>query len=149
MLETVNGEYSMLTSGQYNKADVKLVDMVTLDEKTYGRLDIICVSYYGSSTYMPLLLDWNNITDVANMKIGDVIEIPDLMDLLKSVDETNKTLLEDFQDDQNFDLPGIIDNNFTPTNLTEIEDNTSGNPALGLKQQGTEVDEQNGFLIYH
>ena len=102
MLDTVNGEYSMLVSGQYEKSDVKLVDVVKLDEKTYGRLDIIAVSYYGDVKYLPLLLDWNNITDVSRMRIGDIVEIPDLMDMLKSVKDNNTVLMEDFQDDQNY-----------------------------------------------
>lgn len=148
MLDTVNGEYSMLVSGQYKKSDVKLVDVVKLDEKTYGRLDIIAVSYYGDVKYLPLLLDWNNITDVSKMHVGDVVEIPDLLDLLKSVDDNNRTLLEDFQDDQSISLPGIIENDFTPTTSEQIQKNTSGNPLLGITQKGTEVDEANGFLIY-
>jgi hypothetical protein len=97
---------------------------------------------------MPLLLDWNNITDVSKMHVGDVVEIPDLLDLLKSVDDNNRTLLEDFQDDQNISLPGIIENDFTPTTTEQIQKNTSGNPLLGITQKGTEVDEANGFLIY-
>lgn len=138
----------MLVSGQYKKSDVKLVDVVKLDEKTYGRLDIIAVSYYGDVKYLSLLLDWNNITDVSKMHVGDVVEIPDLLDLLKSVDDNNRTLLEDFQDDQNISLPGIIENDFTPTTSEQIQKNTSGNPLLGITQKGTEVDEANGFLIY-
>ena len=148
MLDTVNGEYSMLVSGQYEKSDVKLVDVVKLDEKTYGRLDMIAVSYYGDVKYLPLLLDWNNITDVSKMRIGDVVEIPDLMDMLKSVKENNTVLMEDFQDGQNYSLPGIIENNFTPTTSEQIQKETSGNPLLGISQKGTEVDETNGFLIY-
>lgn len=148
MLDTVNGEYSMLVSGQYNRNDVKLVEVVKLDEKTYGRLDMIAVSYYGDVKYLPLLLDWNNITDVSKMRVGDIVEIPDLMDMLKSVEDNNRLLMEEFQDDQNYPLPGIIENNFTPTTSEQIEKNTSGNPLLGITQEGTTVDEANGFLIY-
>lgn len=149
MIETVNGEYSMLSSYQIDKNSISLVDIVSLDEKTYGRMDIIASVYYGSVDYLPLLLDWNNITDVSEMQIGDVIEIPDLEELLKSVNETNNLLLQDFQDDQNYPVPGIIDNEQTYVENTGMDKETSGNIALGLTQQDTTVDEKNGFIIYH
>lgn len=142
MIQTVENEYSMLLSFQYDRSAVNLIDIVRLDEKTYGRMDIICTTYYGSVDYLPLLLDWNNITDVSKMKIGDVIEIPDLSDMLNSVKENNTTLL-----DESDDIPGIIEN--TPQSVTKNQNNTTANPTLNITQKDTDVDVENGFIIYH
>lgn len=132
----------MLLSFQYDRSNVNLIDILRLDEKTYGRMDIICTTYYGSVGYLPLLLDWNNITDVSNMKIGDVIEIPDLSDMLNSVSENNTTLL-----DETDIIPGIIEN--TQQTLKSEKSNTTANPTLNITQKDTDVDIENGFIIYH
>ena len=149
MIQQLNGEFSMLLSSEFDRSEVNLLDIVKLDEKTYGRLDMIATGYYKSVEFLPLLLEWNNITDVAEMRIGDLIEIPDLIDLINKAGESNQTLVNDFEDGQNMDIPGIVENDADMLKSSVITGSkTTANPTLNITQKGTVVDESNGLIIY-
>ena len=89
---------------------IPVLDSVIITDLTWGRLDLIVLKHYAGLlqaapadslfSFYQILLDFNNITDPTNVKIGQVIDIPDLVTLLENI-ETPLT-----EDDQK--IPGLV-----------------------------------------
>lgn len=94
-----------------NRDTIPVLDSVIITDLTWGRLDLIVLKHYSGLLqaspegslflFYQLLLDFNNITDPTNLKMGQVIDIPDLVTLLEYIETP---LLEG--DEQK--IPGII-----------------------------------------
>lgn len=89
---------------------IPILDSVIITDLTWGRLDLIVLKHYAGLlqaapadslfSFYQILLDFNNITDPTNVKIGQVIDIPDLVTLLQYIETPG----EDF--DQK--IPGLV-----------------------------------------
>lgn len=75
---------------------IPVLDSVIITDLTWGRLDLIVLKHYAGLlqaapadslfSFYQILLDFNNITDPTNVKIGQVIDIPDLVTLLENIE---------------------------------------------------------------
>ena len=75
---------------------IPVLDSVIITDLTWGRLDLIVLKHYAGLlqaaptdslfSFYQILLDFNNITDPTNVKIGQVIDIPDLVTLLQYIE---------------------------------------------------------------
>lgn len=89
---------------------IPILDSVIITDLTWGRLDLIVLKHYAGLlqaapadslfSFYQILLDFNNITDPTNVKIGQVIDIPDLVTLLENIETP---LAEDDQK-----IPGLV-----------------------------------------
>lgn len=89
---------------------IPVLDSVIITDLTWGRLDLIVLKHYAGLlqatpadslfSFYQILLDFNNITDPTNVKIGQVIDIPDLVTLLENIETP---LAEDDQK-----IPGLV-----------------------------------------
>lgn len=89
---------------------IPVLDSVIITDLTWGRLDLIVLKHYAGLlqaapadslfSFYQILLDFNNITDPTNVKIGQVIDIPDLVTLLQYIETP---LAEDDQK-----IPGLV-----------------------------------------
>lgn len=89
---------------------IPILDSVIITDLTWGRLDLIVLKHYAGLlqaapadslfSFYQILLDFNNITDPTNVKIGQVIDIPDLITLLENIETP---LAEDDQK-----IPGLV-----------------------------------------
>ena len=89
---------------------IPVLDSVIITDLTWGRLDLIVLKHYAGLlqaapadslfSFYQILLDFNNITDPTNVKIGQVIDIPDLVTLLENIEAP---LAEDDQK-----IPGLV-----------------------------------------
>lgn len=94
-----------------NRDTIPVLDSVKITDLTWGRLDLIVLKHYSGLLqaspadslflFYQLLLDFNNITDPTNLKMGQVIDIPDLVTLLEYIE----TLLLEGAEQK---IPGII-----------------------------------------
>ena len=79
-----------------NRDTIPVLDSVIITDLTWGRLDLIVLKHYAGLlqaapadslfSFYQILLDFNNITDPTNVKIGQVIDIPDLVTLLQYIE---------------------------------------------------------------
>ena len=89
---------------------IPVLDSVIITDLTWGRLDLIVLKHYAGLlqaapadslfSFYQILLDFNNITDPTNVKIGQVIDIPDLVTLLQYIE------IPLAEDDQK--IPGLV-----------------------------------------
>lgn len=89
---------------------IPILDSVIITDLTWGRLDLLVLKHYAGLlqaapadslfSFYQILLDFNNITDPTNVKIGQVIDIPDLVTLLENIETP---LAEDDQK-----IPGLV-----------------------------------------
>lgn len=132
--------------------DLAKSEIIILDAETYGRLDILVMATYGDIAFLPLLLDYNMITDVENMNIGDKIVLPTLQTLLninEDFDMYSKDLITDSYSDEEYIIPGFI-NNITSANKTisDKSDITVANKKLKIVQKSSTYNAETGVLIF-
>lgn len=104
---------------------IPILDSVIITDLTWGRLDLIVLKHYAGLlqaapadslfSFYQILLDFNNITDPTNVKIGQVIDIPDLVTLLEYIE----TPLQDASEAQ---IPGLVSVQKYHASINELGD---------------------------
>ena len=82
-----------------NIESIPIMDVIRIDKSNYGRIDLICLSYYQTLDVRSIILDYNQISDIMELNIGDIIKLPDLMSLVNNISKIN---------DLTKNCPGII-----------------------------------------
>jgi len=59
----------------------------TVTEDQVGRIDLISLLYYRNANYCDYILKWNGISNPFSIKLGDILEIPNHRQALKTVKE--------------------------------------------------------------
>ncbi len=129
-------------------ANIPLINVITIDNLLYGRFDIVMNKYYlGQMQYIPLILAFNRITDTIELKIGTIIELPDIDILLKQI------LFTKIIDDENpSDIPGI--NKTTNSQITNKtiaiskSNKTTASPKLKIPLTKVSYDKNSGILKF-
>lgn len=145
----------MITSEQFDnnsisafmiehRNEIPLIDTVKIDNLLYGRFDIIMNRYYkGRMDFIQLVMDFNKISDPIEIKIGAIIELPDLF-ALEDLTSVNNILDTDI-------IPGV---NETPNSRT-VNNSMAGNnkslqttavPKLKIKKEPVSYDSETGVL---
>lgn len=128
-----------------NRQQIPLIGAVKINNEIFGRLDIIINRYYnGQMEYLPILRDFNKITDDSELKIGKIIELPDV-----SFIEQNLSITEILYDDEI--IPGInkSTNNKLINNSNIISSTkTTASPKLKITQDKVTYDEETGVLKF-
>jgi len=128
--------------------DIPLIDVIVITNILFGRFDIIINKYYnGEMKYLPLIMAFNKITDPVEIKLGTIIELPDIDSLLKQI------FISQINDDENnSDIPGI--NNSTNSklnNMSIVKINTSkttASPKLKITLEKISYDSVSGLLKF-
>lgn len=157
MINGIGEGVSLLSGYEIDRNNISLLDIVKIDERTCGRMDLICMSYYHDISYLPLLLEWNHITDIAEQKVGDLLEIPDMDDLSKQLSDNqiftfiNDIALED--EGSSIDLPGVVSNTYNKNSTKSSKSTKSGviigNPTLNIETKETSFDSTTGTITYY
>lgn len=112
-------------------SQIPLIGRIIIDDKLWGRIDVILNHHYdGNLFYAPLLMAFNNISDISEMKIGMVFELPDL-DYYNRQINVNNILNDDTI------IPGInksMNNNVINTTL-----NSKNNLNITLAQPKLQI----------
>ena len=160
MLSISNDFFSVLEiHPDIDRTNIPLLDALKLDNETFGRLDIPCMVFYGDMAFYPLLLDWNGIIDPSKMKIGDLIQIPD-MNAFTGAKPANSSkelfgnfkLFEKEYEDAGYDVPGIV-NNADNQLSKKIKSSKKGNKMtanskLRLTKEEAYYDADQGLLVF-
>jgi hypothetical protein len=126
---------------------IPLITSVKIDNINYGRIDIFINKYYnGEMSYLSLLMDFNKISDVIEIKIGMIFEIPDFNYILQQL--SLNTILEDDI------IPGIsqsmdssIVNKILLKNIGNSK-STTASPKLKVTLKKVSYNEETGIISY-
>jgi len=97
--------------------------------------------------YLPLLLDFNRISDITETKLGTIFELPDIDYLLK-ITGINNVLTED----EVSDIPGVrknMDSSINNANTVQSANvGTTALPKLGITLKKVNYDSTTGVITY-
>jgi hypothetical protein len=141
-------EYQNYSVDQYFIDSIKsipIVDIIKIDNKLYGRFDLIIKKYFrGIMGFLPLLYCFNDITDPIEINIGRLIKIPDF-DILNQ-----KLLILNVLDDDN--VPGIVDMNNHKVNssmkITNTSTKTTALPKLNITLPKVKYNSETGEIFF-
>ena len=86
MLSDENFDNGVSNFSFENLASIEIIGMVKVDNNLYGRLDTLVTKYYnGEMKYYQLLLDFNRISNPIDVKIGQIIILPDISEFENSI----------------------------------------------------------------
>jgi hypothetical protein len=141
-------EKSYIESKEFNNfqndtrnGDVPLLDSIIIDAKSWGKVDKIISRYYGKDNMhlLPFLLSFNNISDIKEMKVGMMFDIPD-MDVLF----LNMKVI-----DTDASVPGVL-NTTDNTSLNNTNMKANGSkvtvPKLGVTLKEIEYNKATGVI---
>lgn len=131
-------EYIQLDNLYSEGRDELMCDLAVLTDKTVGRLDILVMQYYGDINYLPIVMDWNNITDITETLEGQIIKLP-IIDVINKYD-----ILED-------SAPGVMDNWIEPIYVSKTSSKTGttrANPKLNINQSPVKYDPETGNIVF-
>lgn len=129
-----------------NKDKIPIIDTVKINDFLFGRFDIIINRYYHDKMeYLPLLLDFNNITNPIDINIGKLIDIPDFDWVIQNLKKCNIF-------DDNI-IPGINTSmNNQEVNNIQLSENTKSKttaiPKLKITQKNVSYDKETGIITY-
>lgn len=129
-----------------NKNNIPILDTIKINDFLFGRFDIIINKYYHNKIeYLPLLLDFNNITNPIDVNIGRLIDIPDFDYVIQNLKKCNIF-------DNNI-IPGVNNsmNNQEVNNIKLTENNkskTTAIPKLKITQKNVSYNKETGIITY-
>lgn len=129
-----------------NRDNIPLLGSVIIDDSLYGNFDIIINRHYGGEMkYLPLLLDFNDITDMVDVRLGMLFKLPDISAL-----SGNLTILKELDK-----VPGVSDtmNNLEMNMLNSKTGNkssgkTTAQPKLKITLPKVSYDNESGTLKF-
>lgn len=132
-----------------NRDQIPIIATVKVTTELWGRLDKIVNKYYqGQMEYYKLLLDFNRIQNPIDVKIGQMIDVPDFETYI-----TNLSELELFDTDRvagvNPSMNSLIvnSNNKNATGNKNSKE-TVGIPKLKIKLRKVAYDKASGIITY-
>jgi hypothetical protein len=128
-----------------DRSKVEIMDVVKIDNRLWGRYDLIIKQYYNNNlNFLPFLYYFNGITNPIEINLGTLIQIPDIYTLNQQ--------LELIHNDENT-IPGIVkytDNRRANAELRENNINgstTTALPKLSITMEKIKYDSDNGTII--
>lgn len=143
----------METAHIKNEMDIPIIASVIITQEIWGRLDIIMLRYYSRLDVLPIILDFNNIMDITELKVNDIINLPNIA--LLNTNTTFNPLLEEYE------VPGFHEHGYD--NMTKLQHaiatqsyqkktktptKTTANPKLKVTVNRVKVDIPNGILTF-
>lgn len=134
-----------------NLDEIPIVGYAVINESNWGRLDKIVLEYTSMDNY-PLFLDFNGITDVNQLQIGQVLDIPDFSYLSEQIEELD---ILDSDSDENNLIPGVcksannkVTNDEQKSKTYSKGNKTTANTKLGITQQTVNYDQSSGIVKF-
>lgn len=132
---------------------IPIIDLLLIDNNVWGRPDIVLNKYYPNQLFLiPLLLEFNNINDISEMRIGEQLKIPDFDFYM------NNLIIIDFLSDNAVnDMPGVLPNvdNAVVNNLKQqstgnnLTTKTLANSKLGIELSQSKIyNNETGILTF-
>jgi RNAse (barnase) inhibitor barstar len=135
----INNDYSNVDKyfiDNINK--VILIDVLKITKETVNKLDMLMWDKYSGMEYLPLILAFNNLSDITDISVGTIIKFPDIDSLLENI-----ILLE--ENDDNI-VQGI--NSLIPNKKQIKNDSNIALPKLNISLRKVKYDENSGIITY-
>lgn len=140
---------------RYNDVEIPIVSSIKVTEDMWGRIDIFIMRQYSRLVPLPLILDFNGYEDITDIKVGAVLDLPNLSYM--------NGVIEIIQDINNgdFEVPGVALHDYD--NLTKEEhaatvqsnisktassDVTTANPKLKVTVRKVKADLEKGTITF-
>lgn len=109
-----------------------LIGAIKITPDLFNNIDNIILKYYGTIEYLPLLMLFNNISDLTSIKIGTLIKLPDINSLIDNVYIVDDTINISLQ-----------------TNKINIKSNkTTASPKLNISMKKVNYDDSTGIISF-
>ena len=127
-----------------NIEDIPVFKIIKIDNSNYGRIDLICLSYYQTLDVRSIILDYNKISDITELNLGQLLKLPDLSSLIDSIS---------IQGDLSENCPGIIMTSDNRKYNEEKKSNGNSNetvacPKLDIAKRHVSYDKETGIITY-
>ena len=123
-----------------NLEEIPIIGTVKVDNNLYGKLDVLINKHYnGDMKYLPLLLDFNKISDATEIKLNQILTLPDIRTFENSI----KILT--LSDDEN--IPGIACSKSKKV-LKKQSNKTTALPKLKITLDKVSYDNTTGILKF-
>ena len=129
---------------------IKIIDIIKIDKSTIGKMDMLILSKYGYrnkdyiTRFLPLILSYNNISDITNITIGTIIKFPDLSELIANL-EINNTFVSD-------NVSGVNKVGYVESSLSISKNLNSGKttalPKLNITLPKVTYEPETGIIRY-
>ena len=129
---------------------IKIIDIIKIDKSTIGKMDMLILSKYGYrnkdyiTRFLPLILSYNNISDITNITIGTIIKFPDLSELIANL-EINNTFVSD-------NVSGVNKVGYVESSLSISKNLNSGKttalPKLNITLPKVAYEPETGIIRY-
>lgn len=131
-----------------NIEEINLLDVIKLDKDNYQRIDLLIITRYGLrpgnkdfvNQILPLILSFNNLSDITEIQIGQIFRFPELESLFENI-----YVIED-EDDVN----GIAPLFQTQIKNQKVKDKnkTRALPKLNIELQSVTYNPETGIIKY-
>jgi hypothetical protein len=142
-----------------NIESIPISGSVKVDNKLYGRLDQIILTYYHDIGALPIVLAYNKISDVVELPIGSYFLLPIMDELIKNCYWMTDTLISDDMTDEEIeefenDVNGInksTDNykvNLENVSTGDNKNVTTASPKLNITLPKVSYNKDTGILTF-
>ena len=115
---------------------IDLIGVIRITKENFNKIDAIILKHYNDINNLPLILLFNNISDITDIPLGTLFRLPILSELVDNIfiiDDTSNI--------------GTIPN--TNINKTQINNNkTTASPKLNITMKKVEYDIINGIISF-
>jgi len=123
---------------------IGIIDQITINNELWGRPDILIGRFYsGEMNFLKLLLDFNGISDVTEMRLGMIIDLPDMQSLLNIIEIIS--IENELESDVNIIVPGILKSSNNKI-INQESDLNLPLPKLQLKLEKIKYDSESGII---
>lgn len=96
-----------------DRESIPEIDSYVITEDFLGRIDIIILKKYSRLDVLPMILDFNNLESINDLKLGDYLYLPNI-DILND----NTEILQNLEE---YNVPGMASHDYEPTIDDESE----------------------------
>ena len=146
---------SDIQRARYDSDNIPIIATVKITEDMIGRIDTYILKQYSTIVPLPLILDFNDYSDITDVKVGDILYLPNLSYL-----NNNLEIIQDINNGE-YEVPGV--NKHFYDNLTKEEHaiavqtnqtqtatstKTTANPKLKVTVNKVKADLENGTITF-
>lgn len=146
---------SDIQRARYNTENVPIIASVKITEDMLGRIDTYILRQYSTMIPLPIVLDFNGYSDIIDIKVGDILFLPNLSYFNDEIE-----IIQDIND-ENYEVPGLNKHLYdnlskeehsimvqTNQSQTATSTKTTANPKLKVTVNKVKTDLNNGTITF-
>lgn len=146
---------SDIQRARYNTENVPIIASIKITEDMLGRIDTYILRQYSTMIPLPIVLDFNGYSDITDIKVGDILFLPNLSYFNDEIE-----IIQDIND-ENYEVPGLNKHLYdnlskeehsiivqTNQSQTATSTKTTANPKLKVTVNKVKTDLNNGTITF-